>query len=94
MKCNKLAFSAHIISQMFKRNISVDDIIAILEDGEIIMEYPDDKPYPSYLILGFRNNLPLHLVVAKDIQTGQCVMVTAYEPDEKSWSLDFKKKTK
>ena len=94
MKCNKLVFSEHIISQMFKRNISVDDIIAILEDGEIIMTYPDDKPYPSYLILGFRNKRPLHLVVAKYNQTDHCIMVTVYEPDKKSWSLDFKFKIK
>jgi len=94
MKCNKLAFSEHIISQMFKRNISVDDIIALLEDGEIITTYPDDKPYPSYLILGFRSKRPLHLVVGKDNQTGQCIMVTVYEPDKKAWSLDFKSKIK
>lgn len=94
MECNKLVFSEHIISQMFKRNISVDDIKGILEDGEIIMTYPDDKPYPSYLILGFRNKRPLHLVVAKDNHIGQCIMVTVYEPDKKSWSLDFKFKIK
>lgn len=94
MKCNKLVFTEHIVSQMFRRNISVDDIIAILEDGEIIMTYTDDKPYPSYLILGFRNKRPLHLVVAKDNQTGQCIMITVYEPDKNSWSLDFKFKIK
>ena len=94
MKCNKIAFSGHIISQMFKRNISVDDIIVILEDGEIIAAYSDDKPYPSYLILGFRNERPLHLVVAKDNQTDQCIMLTVYEPDQKAWSLDFKSKIK
>jgi hypothetical protein len=44
MECNKLVFSGHIISQMFKRNISVDDIKGILEAGEIIMTYPDNKP--------------------------------------------------
>jgi hypothetical protein len=94
MDCNKLVFSEHIISQMFKRNISVDDVKGILEDGEIIMTYPDDKPYPSYLILGFRNKRPLHLVVAKDNQAGLCIMVTVYEPDKKSWSFDFKFKIK
>jgi hypothetical protein len=94
MECNKLVFSGHIISQMFKRNISVDDILGLLEKGEIIMTYPDDKPYPSYLMLGYQNKRPLHLVVAKDEQTGQCIAVTIYEPDNNAWSPDFKSKIK
>lgn len=92
MECNKLVFSGHIISQMFRRNISVDEIIGIIKEGEIIMSYPDDKPYPSYLMLGYQNKRPLHLVVARDDLTGQCIMVTIYEPDSKTWSKDYKSK--
>ena len=94
MNCNKILFSDHIISQMFRRNISLEEVKFILNTGEVIREYKDDKPYPSFLILGFIDYRPLHLLVAKDADTGNCIMVTAYEPDKKLWSLDFKTKNR
>ena len=92
--CNKILFSDHIISQMFRRNISLAEVKFILNNGEVIREYADDKPYPSFLLLGFIDHRPLHLLVAKDADTGNCVMVTAYEPDKNLWSSDFKNKNR
>lgn len=66
----------------------------ILNDGEVIREYADDKPYPSFLLLGFIDRRPLHLLVAKDSETGNCILVTAYEPDKNAWSPDFKTKNR
>lgn len=45
-------FSEHATVQMFKRNISVNDINFVIKSGEIIKSYPNDKPYPSFLMLG------------------------------------------
>ena len=64
----------------------------ILEKGIAIKEYNEDKPYPSFLLLGFIDRRPLHLLVAKDIETENCIMVTIYEPDKNVWSIDFKTK--
>ena len=94
MNCNKILFSDHIISQMFRRNITLEEVKFILNNGEVIREYSDDKPYPSFLILGLIDLRPLHLLVAKDSETGNCVMVTAYEPDKNVWSTDFKTKNR
>jgi hypothetical protein len=77
---------------MFKRNISLVEVKIILEKGIIIKEYNEDKPYPSFLLLGFIDRRPLHLLVAKDIETENCIMVTVYEPDKNVWSIDFKTK--
>lgn len=92
MECNKILFSDHIISQMFKRSISTDDVKYVLGFGEIIKEYVSDKPYPSYLILGYINERPLHILVAREEETGTCIMVTTYEPDSRVWSEDFRTK--
>ena len=94
MTCNKILFSDHIISQMFRRNISLGEVKFILNTGEVIREFIDDKPNPSFLILGFIDHRPLHLLVAKDSVTGNCVMVTTYEPDGNVWSPDFKTKNR
>ncbi len=43
-------FSNHAIAQMFNRGISVDAVEDSIINGEKIKSYPDDIPYPSYLI--------------------------------------------
>jgi len=32
--------------------------------GEEVAAYPDDRPYPSYLVLYYINQRPIHVVVA------------------------------
>ena len=54
------------INQMFKRDILVEDVKQVIETGEIITEYPNDNPYPSYLVLDYVNLRPLHIVMARD----------------------------
>ena len=92
MLCNRILFSDHMISQMFKREISIDYVNVILKHSEVIKEYPEDKPYPSFLILGFISERPLHLLVAREKETGCCILVTVYEPDNKLWTNDFRSK--
>ena len=87
--CSNIFFSDHIISQMFRRNIPLDEVKFILNKGTVIREYVDDKPYPSCLLLGFIGLRPLHLLVAKDNESGNCAMVTVYEPDKNIWSTDY-----
>ena len=77
---------------MFKRNISVEEVKFVLKNGEIINQYDDDKPYPSFLFLGIKDGRPLHLLVAHDLDSGICIMVTVYVPDKKLWSADLKSK--
>ena len=66
ISCEKLLISGHGFQRMFERYITVTDVESILNDGEIIKEYLDDKPYPSYLLLGIIKNKPVHIVVAKN----------------------------
>ncbi len=78
--------------RMFERNILPGDVIDAVRTGEMIKEYPDDKPYPWYLILKFVPDKPIHIVVARNDKNGFCFVVTVYEPDAKLWSVDFKNK--
>jgi len=94
MNCKSIVFSDHAITQMFKRSIRVDDVKQIIEIGELISEYPNDKPYPSFLLSGLVNGRALHLVVAKNMSDNICTIVTAYEPTLDIWENDFKTKRK
>ena len=45
--------------------IYVGEVLQVLETGEIIEKYTDDKPYPSCLIVGWTEaKRPLHVVCA------------------------------
>jgi hypothetical protein len=77
---------------MFARNISEEQIHQVLVSGEIIKSYLDDKPHPSFLVLGYCNEKALHLVIAKNTTDETCILITAYYPNEQLWNIDFKTK--
>lgn len=88
----KLVFRVHVIQRMFERGISHEDVRDVIENGEVIKEYLDDKPYPSRLILGKRGTRPLHVVAADNDEAQETIVITAYEPDPVIWEVDFKRK--
>lgn len=94
MNCKIISFSDHAISQMFKRDISVENVKQVILSGEIIAEYPIDKPFPSSLVLGYINRKALHVVVAMNELNGHCIVVTAYVPTLDIWEVNFRIKRK
>lgn len=84
--------SGHALTKMFARSISLDEVKEVIAKGAIIKSYTDDKPYPSFLLLKVFAGKVLHVVVAKNPDDDSCILITAYEPDEKIWSDDFKSK--
>ncbi|MDO8928768.1 MAG: DUF4258 domain-containing protein [Bacteroidota bacterium] len=91
MDCKTIHFSGHAIAQMFKRNISVEEIEFVIRNGKIIKEYPEDKPYVSQLLIGIFNSRVLHVVASGD-KIGNCYVITAYHPDINLWNSDFTSK--
>ena len=79
---------------MFERKIYKDDIRYILKNGEVIEEYLDDKPFPSFLLLGFILNRPIHIIVAFNKCDNNCIIITAYEPNVNLWQNNFKSRIK
>lgn len=66
--------------------IKENEVFKAVQSGEIIQDYPDDKPYPSVLVLGFtRPKKPLHIVCAYDKKDDLVIIITAYRPDPKRW---------
>ncbi len=75
---------------MFEWELRTDAVKSVIETGEIIASYPEDLPYPTYLILGWSNGHPLHVVLPLDPVRRRCYLVTAYIPDPALWEPDFK----
>jgi len=85
-----IVFSGHALRQMFARNIAVDAVKAVIDKGDVIASYPDDRPYPSELRVGFPSGSALHVVLAYDETSSIGYVVTTYVPDPRLWSEDFK----
>ncbi len=91
MDCREVDFTRHALTRMFERGIGRPDISSILSSALVVVEdYPNDQPYPSQLVLGWRGQEPLHIVVAFDKYSGLCIVVTAYIPDVAEWNIDWK----
>jgi hypothetical protein len=74
---------------MYERQISKAQVMSVVHSGTIIAEYPNDSPYPSYLLSGTAENRPLHLVVAVDESASSCYIVTVYVPDPNQWTDNY-----
>jgi hypothetical protein len=43
-------------------------------------------------MLGFENNTPIHLVIARNEKTGDCYVITVYFPKADIWQAGFDKR--
>jgi len=83
-----IEWQKHALERMIEREISREEVKEVLLNGEIIETYPDDKPYPSALFLGWAKKEPLHVAVALDSLTGWCFVITVYKPDLEHFESD------
>ncbi|MGE3297797.1 MAG: DUF4258 domain-containing protein [Porticoccaceae bacterium] len=91
----RILFLPHAVRQMSRpdRMISTADVRRVLEDGEIIEDYPEDTRGHSCLILGRgKEGRPIHIVCAPKDE--YLAVITAYIPDEDQWSKDFRTRIK
>jgi hypothetical protein len=83
IESEEILISHHARVRMFERNVSTDDLIAIISSGEIIETYPDDEPCPSLHIMGFIAAVVYHTVIA--VCTDHIRVITVYIPEENKW---------
>jgi len=82
----RVRITDHADEEAYNDGLSVGEILGSIEAGEIIEDYPDDRPYPSCLILS-RNpkGEVVHSVWAYNQSTRSSVLVTVYSPDPRLW---------
>jgi len=86
----QILFLPHAVRQMTRldRMISTADVRNVIEEGEIIEDYPDDARGHSCLISGKgRDGRPIHIVCAPKIE--YLAIITTYIPDVAQWSNNF-----
>jgi len=80
----------HALERIFQRGIGRKEVFEVLEKGEIIEEYPDDKPWPSALFLGWVGGQQIHVVAAYSKELGKIAIITVYEPSLDYFESDFR----
>ena len=84
IEIGEILISHHARVRMFERNVSTDDLIAVISSGEIIEEYPEEEPCPSVLIMGLIDSIAYHTVIA--VCTDHIRVITVYIPEENKWT--------
>jgi hypothetical protein len=90
----RILFLPHAVSQISKpdRMIRTKEIKYVIENGEIIEDYPNDTRGHSCLIFSFCTDRPIHVVCAPKEE--YLAIITAYLPNTKEWDSNFKTRKK
>jgi len=89
---NRIKITDHADEEAENDQLTFDEVYFSVLNGEVIEDYPDDKPYPSCLIYGrtFSGD-PIHSVWAFNEQSKWAVLITVYRPDPSQW-IDWRKR--
>ena len=90
----EILISSHGYDELADDGITVSEVLHTVEEAIVLEDYPDFGKGPAVLLLQKdKNHKPIHTVWG--IPRGRqepAVLVTAYRPDPKLWSSDFKRR--
>jgi hypothetical protein len=91
---SRVKITDHADEEVFNDSLTYEEVYASVFRGEVIEDYPSDKPYPSCLIMGTNfSGEPIHSVWAYNPENLWAVLITIYRPDPDRW-IDWKVRVK
>ena len=94
MQYRDLIYRIHARQSMFTRTISDECVEHIIQNGEVLEDYPPAFPFPAKLLLGWCNGHAIHVVAAENSSKQLVIVITAYEPTLDKWEPDRKTRRK
>lgn len=82
----RVRITDHADEEADDESLAFEEIYFSVLHGEVIEDYPNDRPYPSCLVFGrsFGGD-PIHGVWAYNEENGWAVLITVYRPDPNRW---------
>jgi hypothetical protein len=90
----RIFWTYHVNMRMKGRFIHRQIILDSIQHYEIIEEYPDDKYFPSYLVLSKYQDKVFHVLFAVDVEEKNVRIITAYYPSLNEWEEGYKTRRK
>lgn len=84
---NRIKWTIHALKRIRERGISAEEVLRCVTQGQVIENYPDDRPFPSCLIHCVSDGKHLHAVVSSD--GTEITIITAYIPNGDEWEDDY-----
>ncbi|HGG60885.1 MAG TPA: DUF4258 domain-containing protein [Gammaproteobacteria bacterium] len=90
----RVRITDHAEEEAIDDDLTFEEIYYSVMHGEVIEDYPRDRPYPSCLIMG-RNfsGQVVHSVWAYNPENHWVVLITVYRPDPARW-IDWRVRVK
>ncbi len=86
VRANRIRITDHADEEALADRLSYDEIFFSVLQGEVIEDYPGDKPFPSCLVHGETfSGEPVHSVWAYNEKSQWAVLITVYRPDPERW---------
>lgn len=83
---DRVRITDHADEEAREDRLTIGDVFFSVLHGEIIEDYPTDKPYPSCLVYGrTADGNPVHTVWAYNEANSWAVLITVYRPDPSRW---------
>jgi hypothetical protein len=86
IRTHRVRITDHADEEAAADHLLLDQVYFSVERGEVIEDYPTDRPYPSCLIYGpTPQGQPVHSVWAYNEEREWAVLITVYRPDPARW---------
>lgn len=83
---DRIRITDHADEEAHSENLPFEEIFTSVLYGEVIEEYPKDRPFPSCLVFGMNmKKEPIHSVWGYNIENRWAVLITVYRPDPTKW---------
>ncbi len=92
LRGGRILWTYHVNMRLGLRFIARETIISAANSYEIVEAYPEDKYFPSYLLLGRQGEEAFHVLFGADVDGQNVRVVTAYYPSPEEWELNLKKR--
>ncbi len=90
LRGGRILWTYHVNMRLGRRFIARETIILAADSYEIVEAYPEDKYFPSYLLLGRQGEEAFHVLFGADADGQNVRIVTAYYPSPEEWEMDLK----